>query len=245
MNYNIRKINSDEYELLNDFLYEAIYIPQGVQAPPKSIINAPELQVYVVDFGKKEDDICFLAEVDEKVIGAVWVRVMNDYGHIEAGVPSFAISLYKEYRGYGIGTALMKGMLCELRKRGYEKTSLAVQKTNYAVKMYKNVGFEIVDENEEEYIMMCRLKVKYNSVSTENELLENLDKLHTTKLGLVRIKRNLSLDIDDVVEWCKDKIHSDNAVITRKGKNWYINVDDCIITVNAYSYTIITAHKKK
>lgn len=81
-------------------------------------------------------------------------------------------------------------------------------------------------------------------MNAENELLNNLDKLHTTELGVVRIKRNLSLDTDDVVEWCKDKIISENAVITRNGKNWYINVDAYIITVNAYSYTIITAHVK-
>lgn len=158
MNYRIRKIKDDEYGLLNDFLYEAIFIPKGVQAPPKSIINLPELQVYVFDFGKHEDDICFVAETDERVVGAVWVRVMDDYGHIEAGIPSFAISLYKEYRGYGIGTALMKKMLGELQQKGYKKASLAVQKANYAVKMYKNVGFKIVDENEEEYIMLCQLK---------------------------------------------------------------------------------------
>lgn len=79
-----------------------------------------------------------------------------------------------------------------------------------------------------------------------NELLKNLDKLHTTELGVERIKRNLSLDIgvNDVVDWCKIKIDSANAVITRNGKNWYVSIDDCIITVNAYSYTIITAHKK-
>ena len=82
-------------------------------------------------------------------------------------------------------------------------------------------------------------------MSIPNELLDNMDKLHTTELGVVRIKRNLSLDTDDVVEWCRDKINSDNAVITRSGKNWYINIDACIITVNAYSYTIITAHKEK
>lgn len=70
----------------------------------------------------------------------------------------FAISLYKDYRGYGIGTALMKNMLNELKQRGYEKASLSVQKTNYAVNMYKNVDFEIIDENEEEYIMVCQLK---------------------------------------------------------------------------------------
>lgn len=82
-------------------------------------------------------------------------------------------------------------------------------------------------------------------MNTYNELLKNLDKLHTTELGVVRIRRNLSLDIDDVVDWCKTKINAANAIITRNGKNWYVNVDNCIITVNAYSYTIITAHKEK
>ncbi len=82
-------------------------------------------------------------------------------------------------------------------------------------------------------------------MNADNELQKNLDKLHTTKLGAERIKRNLSLDTDDVVGWCKTKINAANAIITRNGKNWYVNVDNCILTVNAYSYTIITAHKEK
>ena len=158
MNYSIRKIREDEYKLLDDFIYEAIFIPEGVEPPPKSIINQPDLQVYIENFGKEKDDICFVAEADSKVVGAVWVRDMQDYGHIAEGVPSFAISLYKEYRNFGIGTKLMKTMLSELKAKGYEKTSLAVQKANYAVKMYKKVGFEIIDENDEEYIMVCELE---------------------------------------------------------------------------------------
>ncbi len=157
MNYNIRKIREDEYNLLDDFIYEAIFIPEGVEPPPKSIINQPDLQVYISNFGKEKDDICFVAEVDGKVVGAVWVRDMNDYGHIADGVPSFAISLYKEYRDSGIGTSLMETMLRELKNREYERTSLAVQKANYAVRMYKKVGFEIVDENDEEFIMVCEI----------------------------------------------------------------------------------------
>ena len=158
MNYEIRKIRENEYRVLNDFIYEAIFIPEGVAPPPKSIIEQPDLQVYVRDFGTEKDDICFVAEADNRIVGAVWVRDMPDYGHIEDGVPSFAISLYKQYRNFGIGTALMKNMLDELRRRGYDRASLAVQKANYAVRMYKKAGFEIVDENEEEYIMVCRLK---------------------------------------------------------------------------------------
>ncbi|MDO5575856.1 MAG: DUF3781 domain-containing protein [Fibrobacter sp.] len=76
----------------------------------------------------------------------------------------------------------------------------------------------------------------------KNELLTNLDKLHTTDLGTERIKKNLSLTVSDVVDWCKVKINSPEAVITRNGKNWYVSIDRCVITVNAYSYTIITAH---
>ena len=82
---------------------------------------------------------------------------MNDYGHIDNETPSFAISLFEEYRGKKIGTKLMVQMLELLKKKGYKQASLAVQKENYAVKMYKKVGFKIVDENSEEYIMICEL----------------------------------------------------------------------------------------
>ncbi len=115
MDYQIREIEEKEYYLLEDFLYEAIFIPKGMTAPPKSIIRQPELQVYIADFGKKKDDIGFVAEVDGKIAGAVWVRIMNDYGHLNDKTPSFAISLYKKYRGFGIGTAMMKKMLCVLK----------------------------------------------------------------------------------------------------------------------------------
>lgn len=77
------------------------------------------------------------------------------------------------------------------------------------------------------------------------ELIQNLDKLHTTELGVGRIKKNLFLQLDDVVKWCREKILDSNAIIVRRGKNWYIDIDNCEITVNAYSYTIITAHKIK
>lgn len=82
-------------------------------------------------------------------------------------------------------------------------------------------------------------------MNTDNELLTHLDQLHTTELGILRIKRNLSLDTADVVDWCKTKISSSDALIKRKGKNWYVHIDNCILTINAYSYTIITAHKEK
>lgn len=83
-----------------------------------------------------------------------------------------------------------------------------------------------------------------------NAFLQNIDKVHTTDLGIGRIKKNLknlneSMKENDVVEWCRKKIADVNSTITRKGKNWYVKIDDCVITVNACSYTIITAHKQK
>ena len=111
MDYTIREIAEEEYSILEDFLYEAIFVPKEMSAPPKSIIKQSELQVYIADFGTKKDDIGLLAEVNDSV----------------------------------------------LKIRGYKQASLAVQKENYAVKMYLKCGFEIVDENEEEYIMLCRL----------------------------------------------------------------------------------------
>ena len=157
MDYTIRQIDESEYPLLNDFLYEAIFIPDGVTPPPKSIINSPELQVYVKGFGEQPHDTALVAEAEGKDVGAVWVRVMNDYGHIDDDTPSFAISLYKEYRGFGIGTALMSAMLDVLKENGYKRASLAVQKENYALKLYLKAGFEIIGENKEEYIMLIRL----------------------------------------------------------------------------------------
>lgn len=126
---NIRKIRKDEYNLLEDFLYEAIFIPQGEEKPSREIINNEELQVYIKDFGDYKDDNCLVAEYDNKIVGSCWSRIMNDYGHIDNDTPSIAISLYEEYRGKGIGTKLMKSMLKLLKDNGYSKTSLSVQKT--------------------------------------------------------------------------------------------------------------------
>ena len=153
----IRNLKNDETELLKDFLYEAIFIPKGIEPPDRSIIMKPELSLYYEGFGNGLADNCLVAEVDGKVVGAVWTRIMNDYGHVDEDTPSLAISLYKEYRGQGIGTAMMRRILKLLKSQGWRKASLAVQKANYAVKMYETLGFEIIDENNEEYLMIYKL----------------------------------------------------------------------------------------
>lgn len=76
-------------------------------------------------------------------------------------------------------------------------------------------------------------------------LLSNIDKLHTTEMGIERIKRNIKINTENVVKYCKEKILDNNCNIYKQGKNWYCEVDNIIITVNSYSYTIITVHTKK
>ncbi|MDO5434449.1 GNAT family N-acetyltransferase [Eubacterium sp.] len=157
MNIMIREIRETEIQMLKDFLYEAVFIPQGAEAPPRAVVDTPELQVYVRDFGRQVPDLGLVAEVDGKVIGAVWARIMEDYGHIDARTPSLAIALFKAYRGLGIGTELMRAMFTRLAEKGWGQVSLSVQKLNGAVRLYRRLGFEVADENSEEYIMVKEL----------------------------------------------------------------------------------------
>ena len=154
MNTIIRKIRPEEHNLLREFLYQAIYLPEGMEPPPRSIIDLPELQVYVTDFGTQPGDHCLVAEVERKVIGAAWCRIMEDYGHIDNDTPSLAISLLPEYRGQGTGTQLLNALLLLLRENGYQRASLSVQKENPALRLYQRAGFRILAEKGTEYLML-------------------------------------------------------------------------------------------
>ena len=157
MDYIIREINEEEIKLLDRFLYLAIYVHKEEVPPPFDIICKPELQVYVENLGKEKDDHILIAEADDKIVGAVWVRIMDDYGHIDDETPSLIISVEKEYRGKGIGRSLLSSMLSLLSKCGYKAVSLSCQKENYAVSLYKSLGFEIIKDIDEEYIMRKNL----------------------------------------------------------------------------------------
>lgn len=122
----LREIRENETELLKIFLYEAIFIPEGVNPPDRSIIDQPELKIYYEDFGTGRADHCIIADDDGKAVGSVWTRIMNE-------------------------------MLALLKEKGYKHASLAVQKANYAVRMYEQTGFKTVNETEEEFIMVCDL----------------------------------------------------------------------------------------
>ena len=154
MNTIIRKIRSEEHDLLREFLYQAIYLPEGVVPPPRSVVDLPELQVYIADFGTRPGDHCIVTEAAGKVVGAAWCRIMADYGHIDNDTPSLAISLLPEYRGLGIGTRLLNDLLLLLQEHGYLRASLSVQKENPALRLYQRTGFRIVAERGTEYLML-------------------------------------------------------------------------------------------
>jgi len=150
-------MKEQEYPLLREFLYEAIFVPEDMEPPSKEILDLPELQVYFDDFGYSEHDNALVAEIDGEVVGAVWSRIMDDYGHIDDSTPSISIALYKEYRKQGIGASMMKEILTLLKRKGYAKVSLSVEKKNYAIKLYQRLGFQVFDTNEEDYVMVLYL----------------------------------------------------------------------------------------
>ena len=162
MEYKVRSIEKAEYPLLEDFLYEAIFVPEGFEGEvPRSVIyDDPKCRAAYEGFGTLPDDCAVVATVDGSVVGACWVRTTDEYGHIDDATPSFSISLYKQYRGHGMGTAMMRAMLDELRDAGYARALLSVQKANPALRLYERMGFRIVGDgaDQSEWLMTCPLE---------------------------------------------------------------------------------------
>jgi ribosomal protein S18 acetylase RimI-like enzyme len=156
-----------DYECLPEFLYQAIYIPEGDEWPPREIINDPNIIIYIKDFGTQAGDLGVVAkcEVTGQIIGAAWTRIIPAYGHIDNETPELAISVLPPFRGYGIGAKLMNKLFDVLRKNGYKQTSLSVQKNNPAVRFYQRLGYTVSGERldhagHEDYLMIKDLGVK-------------------------------------------------------------------------------------
>lgn len=170
----VRRMKTEEYSLLKEFTYLAIYVPHGVKTPPKSIVELPELKIYYQEFGTKKGDICLVAETDNKIVGAVWTRIVNDFAHIDDNTPSLAIAVAKESRGHGVGTRLLNEMFAVLKDAGFLSVSLSVQKENFAVNMYHRVGFEVVKDNGEELVMLKKLKGSNGILTAEKGHAERI-----------------------------------------------------------------------
>ncbi len=161
MDFMIREMKPNEYGELENFLYEAIYIPEGAAKPARKILQRPELQIYVENFGARASDTCFVAEADKKLVGECWTRIMNDYGHIDNETPSLALSVLENFRRKGIATALLEKIFIKLAEKNFKRVSLSVQKENLAaVELYRKLNFEVVEERGEEFLMIKNLEGK-------------------------------------------------------------------------------------
>lgn len=217
-NYIIRPLHPNEYHLLKEFLYEAIYIPEGVKPPAKEIVDLPELKVYIENFGTQKDDFCLIAEIEGKVIGAVWSRIMNDYGHIDNETPSLSISLYKEYRGKGIGSHLMQKLIKSLGDKGYKCVSLSVQKANYAVNMYIKLGFKIIKETNKEFIMVKELTEKKSNY--EHFLSgEYCNRIDNEVLNMIKKTKGLLSIINDIKASAEERRNALSQMFGKIGKH--------------------------
>ena len=183
----IRAMQPEEYPLLREFLYQAIFLPEGTVPPSRSVIDLPELQIYIADFGTQFGDHCLAAEVNGNIVGTVWSRIMADYDHIDKDTPSLAISLLPEYRGQGIGTKLLNDLLSLLCEKGFRQVSLSVQKKNPAVRLYKRAGFQILEEKGTEYLMFLeypRLEIQLAQTQDIDAWMELVERVKDSFPGL-------------------------------------------------------------
>ena len=158
----IRKMLPTEHYLLEDIMYEAIYHPDPANPYPKKVIYYPQVRIYWDNFGTEKDDHCLVAIIDNEIAGAVWIRTfqgeLKGCGFIDEQTPEIAIALFEAYRNQGIGTRMIKQMIELMKEEDYAQVSLSITKGNYAIRLYERLSFVVVDENEEDYIMLLRLK---------------------------------------------------------------------------------------
>ncbi|HBE43482.1 MAG TPA: GNAT family N-acetyltransferase [Bacteroidales bacterium] len=157
----IRPIKETEFGFLGKMLYNAIFVPPGHERLPENIIEHPEISKYIKDFGR-EGDLCFVAEADGELTGAVWSRLFDEtnkaYGFVDSDTPELSMAVYEKYRRKGIGTLLLKTIIKALTEEGYGQISLSVDKINYAYDLYKKIGFKDYKPVDDSMTMIMKLK---------------------------------------------------------------------------------------
>lgn len=154
-----RIMGKQDYTCLAEFMYLAIFVPQGTEAPPKDIIYKPEINIYFKDFGTQYGDTGVAAVLDGKIIGAAWARKIRAYGYVDDNTPEIAVSVLPQFRSCGYGEHMLDKLFEALRDKGYAQVSLSVTKANRAAELYKRLGFRVIEEKldhsgNEEYIML-------------------------------------------------------------------------------------------
>ncbi|HJA96440.1 MAG TPA: GNAT family N-acetyltransferase [Candidatus Alistipes faecavium] len=153
----VRPLREEEYGLLKDFLYDAIFVPEGADPPSRDVVDDPALSIYYEGFGTQRSDRALCAEIGGRIVGVVWCRATAGFGQVAGGIPELAMSVKALFRKRGIGKRLLRAMLEALKKEDFARVSLSVQKANFAYAMYLKAGFRVFRETEKEYIMVCDL----------------------------------------------------------------------------------------
>lgn len=156
----IREILKSEINFLDEMLYQAIFIPEGIRKLPKEIIYNPDLHHYIKDFGSA-DDYCLVAESEGNLIGAIWSRVFSaeakGYGWVDEKTPEISMAVDENFRNRGVGSQLLKAMIEKLKEIGYEQISLSVDIVNFAYSLYKKFGFVDFELTDKSSVMIKKL----------------------------------------------------------------------------------------
>ncbi len=157
----IRELHLDEVDFLSEMLYEAIFIPEGTKPLPRDIIKDPSLSKYIEQWPKDQFDLALVAVDDAELLGLVWIRLFNQnnagYGFFDSDTPELSMALRSKHRGKGIGAKLLEALIENARQMGLKKLSLSVDKANRASTLYQRFGFEIIRENDTDYVMLLEL----------------------------------------------------------------------------------------
>lgn len=159
--YSIRRLTPDDHPFLYEMMYQAIFVPEGEAPLPRDVVQEPAIRKYVEAFGRP-GDLGFAAVDDEtgQPIGAAWVRLLKaedrGYGFVDEATPELVIALLPDHRGRGLGTALMERLMTAAQAQ-YPAISLSVWTTNPAYRLYRRLGFEVVEEQGPAVTMVKRL----------------------------------------------------------------------------------------
>ncbi|WP_202983269.1 GNAT family N-acetyltransferase [Macrococcoides canis] len=156
-----RKIKKDEVPQLVNFTYLALYVAPGQKAFDKDIVYSPEISKYYMDFDN-ERELCFVCQIDEKLVGAVWGRQwlgdIQGYGFFSPQFLELTISILPDYRGRGIGTKLLELFISEVRRLEFKGLSLSVSHGNRAKNIYEKFGFKVVELRDDDILMVLPFK---------------------------------------------------------------------------------------
>lgn len=162
MNIHYRIIKPDEYQFLEEMLYEALFVPPGQPKFPKSIIQNPDIKKYVENWNQKEGDLAIVGVENDKLVGAIWGRKFDvkkkGYGFVDKDIPEISMAVKEEYRNQGIGTHLINQIEHQFSEMGITKLSLSVDKLNPAKKLYERCGYKLFEEQETAITMVKQIE---------------------------------------------------------------------------------------